>query len=120
MSVLEMPLERALADQLIALSVSDSPDLDRLGLLERSLRQTVAAIVTRLVRHGARIATGAISIGRATLISSIRRSRRLMRPPHCDPHAHRSCIMWRHIWPKIQCNSPHISRGSRGLPKSGS
>lgn len=54
----EQPLERALAEQLIAISVSDSPDLGRLGLLERSLRQTVAAIVTRLVSHGARIAYG--------------------------------------------------------------
>jgi hypothetical protein len=54
----EEPLERALAEQLIAISVSDSPDLGRLGLLERSLRQTVAAIVTRLVSHGARIAYG--------------------------------------------------------------
>jgi hypothetical protein len=51
-------LERALANQLIAISVSDSPDLGRLGLLERSLRQTVAALVTRLVRQGARIAYG--------------------------------------------------------------
>jgi hypothetical protein len=51
-------LERALANQLVAISVSDSPDLGRLGLLERSLRQTVSALVTRLVRHGARIAYG--------------------------------------------------------------
>ena len=52
------PLQEALQDQLIAISVSDSPDLGRLGLLERSLRQTVSALVTRLVRHGARIAYG--------------------------------------------------------------
>jgi hypothetical protein len=52
------PLQKLLQDQLIAISVSDSPDLGRLGLLERSLRQTVSALVTRLVRHGARIAYG--------------------------------------------------------------
>jgi hypothetical protein len=58
MSTDASPLHRALANQVIAISVSDSPDLGRLGLLERSLRQTVAAIVTRLVSHGARIAYG--------------------------------------------------------------
>jgi hypothetical protein len=58
MSTAGSALERALANQLVAISVSDSPDLGRLGLLERSLRQTVAALVTRLVGHGARIAYG--------------------------------------------------------------
>jgi SLOG cluster2 len=58
MSDQRAPVERALANQIVAISVSDSPDLARLGLLERSQRQTVAAIVTRLVRHGARIAYG--------------------------------------------------------------
>ena len=47
-----------LANQLVAISVSESPDLGRLGLLERSLRQAMSAIVTPLVRHGARIAYG--------------------------------------------------------------
>jgi SLOG-like protein len=58
MSAEKSILERALANQLVAISVSDSPDLGRLGLLERSLRQTVAALATRLVSHGARIAYG--------------------------------------------------------------
>jgi hypothetical protein len=51
-------LERALANQLIAISVSDSPDLGRLGLLDRNLKQTVSAIATGLVRRGARIVYG--------------------------------------------------------------
>lgn len=58
MSPAQSALERTLANQLIAISVSDSPDLGRLGLLERSLRQTVAALATRLVCHGARIVYG--------------------------------------------------------------
>ncbi|HLH89989.1 MAG TPA: hypothetical protein VKX28_16170 [Xanthobacteraceae bacterium] len=58
MSTARTALERALADRTVAISVSDSPDLGRLGLLERGLQQTVSAIVTRLVSHGARIAYG--------------------------------------------------------------
>ena len=44
MSPEQSQLERALANQVVSISVSDSPDLGRLGLLERSLRQTVAAL----------------------------------------------------------------------------
>ena len=55
---LQPALERTLANQLIAISFSDSDDIARLGLLERSLRQTVAALATRLVCHGARIVYG--------------------------------------------------------------
>ena len=58
MSPAHSALERTLANQLVAISVSDSPDLGRLGLLERNLRQTVAALATRLVCHGARIVYG--------------------------------------------------------------
>jgi hypothetical protein len=58
MSPAESPLERALANRLVAISVSDSPDLGRLGMLERNLKQTVSALATGLVRHGARIAYG--------------------------------------------------------------
>jgi SLOG cluster2 len=43
---------------LIAFSVSNSPDLDRLGLFERSLKLTVCALATSLVRNGARVAYG--------------------------------------------------------------
>jgi len=58
MSPAETALERSLANQLVAISVSDSPDLAALGLLDRSLRQTVSALATRLVCHGARIVYG--------------------------------------------------------------
>jgi hypothetical protein len=58
MSPADSALERTLAHQLVAISVSDSPDLGRLGLLERSLHQTVAALATRLVCRGARIVYG--------------------------------------------------------------
>ena len=57
-SAAQSELERALVNQLVAISVSDSPDLARLGLLDRSLRQTVSALATRLVQHGARIVYG--------------------------------------------------------------
>lgn len=43
---------------LIAFSVSNSPDLDRLGLFERSLKLTVCALATNLVRNGARVVYG--------------------------------------------------------------
>ena len=43
---------------LIAFSVSNSPDLDRLGLFERSLKLTVSALATAFVRSGARVAYG--------------------------------------------------------------
>jgi hypothetical protein len=43
---------------LIAFSVSNSPDLDRLGLFERSLKLTVSALATALIRSGARVAYG--------------------------------------------------------------
>src|SRR5438445_13625794 len=43
---------------IVALSVSNSPDLDRLGLFERNLRLTVSALATAAVRRGARVAYG--------------------------------------------------------------
>jgi SLOG cluster2 len=58
MSMGRSALENTLADKLVAISVSESPDLGRLGLLERNLQQTVSALTTRLVRHGARIVYG--------------------------------------------------------------
>jgi hypothetical protein len=58
MSAESCRLQPSLANQLVAISVSDSADLGRLGLLERSLNQTVAALVSRLVGHGARIVYG--------------------------------------------------------------
>ena len=41
--------EGGLSNRLVALSVSNSPDLGRLGLLKRSLDQTVSALATGLV-----------------------------------------------------------------------
>src|SRR5690349_9913744 len=58
MSAAHSALEPSLANQLVAFSVSDSPDLGRLGLLDRSVGQTVAALATELVRQGARVAYG--------------------------------------------------------------
>ena len=51
-------LERTSANRLIAISVSDSPDLGRLGMLERNLKQTVSALATGLICHGARVVYG--------------------------------------------------------------
>ncbi len=50
--------EVGFSNRLIALSVSNSPDLGRLGLLKRSLDQTVSALATGLVCFGARIVYG--------------------------------------------------------------
>ena len=50
--------EGILANRLVALSVSNSPDLGRLGLLKRNLDQTVAALATGLVCFGARVVYG--------------------------------------------------------------
>ena len=58
MSVDRSGWEGALANRLVALSVGNSPDLGRLGLLKRNLDQTVAALATGLVCFGARVAYG--------------------------------------------------------------
>jgi hypothetical protein len=47
-----------LSNPLVALSVSNSPDLGRLGLLKRGLDQTVSALATGLVCLGARVVYG--------------------------------------------------------------
>jgi len=50
--------EPAKHDWTLALSVSDTPDLDALGMFENDDKRVLSAVLTPLVYHGARIAYG--------------------------------------------------------------